>query len=181
MNPWLEPGEPADWIRHLGDPVRAKQAFHRLLHAGPSALPAVRQGLADPNSEVRMYCARALDQLVDPESWPALIAMLEDPDPRVRVHTLHAIACDRCKTSETGDCRPGVEEVLPRAIEILARDPFYHVRAMAVEVVARWVHEDERAVQALEAARDTDPKPMVRKKAGWFAPGGVRYRKSAPR
>lgn len=36
------------------------------------------------------YCARALDHLVDEDSLPELIAMLEDPDPSVRADTLHA-------------------------------------------------------------------------------------------
>ncbi len=29
-----------------------------------------------------MHCARALDHLVDEESWPELVAALDDPDPR---------------------------------------------------------------------------------------------------
>ncbi len=60
-----------------------------------------------------------------------------------------------------------------------ASDPFRHVRAMAVEVVAGWVHEDREAVTALSAARDDDPAPGGRKKAGWYAPGGVIFRKTS--
>ena len=69
--------------------------------------------------------------------------------------------------------------MLPRAIALLKDDPFYHVRALAVEVVARWAHESDEAAAALEASRDGDAAPMVRKKARWFAPGGVIYAKRA--
>jgi hypothetical protein len=41
---------------------------------------------------------------------------------------------------------------------------------MAAEV-GRWVHGDEVAAAALVEARDLDREPMVRKKAGWYAPG----------
>jgi uncharacterized protein (DUF1778 family) len=115
--------------------------------------------------------------LVDEESFPHLVAMLDDPDPRVRVQTLHALACDRCKDNT---CRPDRAEVLPRAIALLQSDLSDHVRVAACEVVGRWAHTDEIAAAALSQARDTDPKPVVRKKAGWYAPGGTSYRKTTP-
>lgn len=174
MDPRIDRRDFDGLVRHLGDRVRVKQALRHLVAGGAAALPAVRSGLTHPSGDVRMYCARALDQLVDANAWPTLIAMLDDPDPRVRVHTLHAIACDRCKQDV---CEPAKGEVLPRALAILRDDPFHHVRAMAIEVVGRWAHEDAGAAAALEAARDADPKPMVRKKAGWYAPGGVIFEK----
>jgi HEAT repeat protein len=177
VNLRIDPNDYPLLVAHLGDRVRAKQAFSHLIRSGSAALPAVREGLASANSDVRMYCARALDHLVDAEAWPALLAMLDDPDPRVRLHTLHAISCDRCKDNVP---RPEKAEVLPRAIEILRGDPIYHVRLMAVEVVARWVHEDSTAETALISARDGDVSPAVRKKAHWFAPGGTIFRKTKP-
>lgn len=125
-----------------------------------------------------MHCVRALDHLVDEDAWPQLVEMLGDNDPRVRSHALHAIACDRCKEDT---CRPEKRDLLPRALTTLRDDPSYHVRAMAVEVVAQFVHDDAQAAVALSAARDEDPHPMVRKKAGWNAPGGPLFRKTAPR
>jgi hypothetical protein len=50
---------------------------------------------------------------------------------------------------------------------------------MAAEVVGRWVHGDEVAAAALVEARDLDREPMVRKKAGWYAPGGPIYQRTA--
>src|SRR6185295_5916220 len=48
----------------------------------------------------------------------------------------------------------------------MATDPDAHVRAMAAELVGKFVHTDGRAVTALETARAQDPSPTVRKKAG---------------
>ena len=165
------------WVARLADPLRARQAFWQLVVSGADALPAVRDGLGHPNAEVRMYCTKALDHLVDTDSFPQLVAMLDDPDDRVRWDALHALACDRCKEN---DCRPDKREVLPLAIRLLRNDPSRHVRGMAAEVVARWVHTDEAAADALIEARDTDPAPTVRKKASWHAPGGPIHRKTRP-
>src|SRR3954463_877923 len=70
----------AGWVALLGDPIRAKHAYWHLVMSGTSALPAVRCGLRDDNPEVRMYCAKALDHLVDEDAFPDLVAMLDDPD-----------------------------------------------------------------------------------------------------
>ncbi|HKE74538.1 MAG TPA: HEAT repeat domain-containing protein, partial [Acidimicrobiales bacterium] len=104
------PADMAGWVAELASPPRAKRAYRHLVAAGPPALPAVRAGLADPNADVRMYCTQALDHLVDGKSFPLLVALLGDDDARVRGHALHALACDRCKTTT---CRPAKADVLP--------------------------------------------------------------------
>lgn len=116
--------------------------------------------------------------LVDEESLASLLIMVGDPAAGVRIDALHALACDRCKT---GGCRPAESDVLAPAVRLLRTDPNKYVRAMACEVVGRWAHSSGAAVEALCAARDADPEPSVRKKAGWYAPGGTIYRKTAPR
>jgi HEAT repeat protein len=176
MNVRIAAGDFEALVKQLGDPIRAKQAFRHLIGARSAALEAVRNGLTNSNGDVRMHCVRALDHLVDEDAWPAVIAMLGDPDPRVRVHALHAIACDRCKDAV---CRPAKADVLPRSISMLREDPSYHVRLMAVEVVGGWIHEDREAAAALSASRDEDPAPVVRKKARWYAPGGVIFLKTS--
>jgi len=164
------------WVERLGDPVRAKRAFWHIVLSGADALPAIRVGLSSGNADVRRHCTRALDHLVDEGSFPKLVEMLDDPEPTVRVEALHALACDRCKENA---CRPSAGDVLDRAIDLLLHDPDAHVRAYACELVGRWVHEEARAVEAIVSARDEDPSPAVRKKAGWHAPGGTIHRKTA--
>ena len=162
----------------LGDQHRRVHAFRRLLVAGVGALPAVRAGLRAPDPRVRRQCVRLLDRLVDGESLPDLLTMLDDPAAGVRIDTLHALACDRCKAEQ---CRPAEGDVLAPAIRLLREDPSKYVRAMACEVVGRWVHTSPLAEAALSAARDHDPEASVRKKAGWFAPGGTIHTKTLPR
>lgn len=175
-------GFPADadhdaWVRLLDDPVRAQRAFWHLVLSGPGALPSVRRGLDAPSADVRRWCTRAMDHLVDADGLTTLVAMLDDADPRVRLEACHALACDRCKDHE---CRPDALAVLPKAIEVLTGDPDAHVRAYAIELVGKWVHTSAEAEAALVRSRDHDPAPAVRKKAGWYVPGGTIHRKTAP-
>jgi HEAT repeats len=104
--------------------------------------------------------------------------MLDDADHRVRVTTLHTLACDRCKE---GNCRPDEAAVLPRALALLTDDPEAHVRAMAVEVVGQSVHTNPAAEAALIEAMSSDSSPTVRKKAAWYAPGGTIHRRTRPK
>jgi hypothetical protein len=164
------------WVEHLADPARAKRAFWHLVRSGPDALPAVRAGAAHPDCAVRVYCTRALDHLTDGEAFADLIRLLDDPHPRVRAAALHALACDRCKATT---CRPPRAEVLGPAMRLLAHDTNGAVRCMAVEVVSRYAGDDPDAVALLVATRDRDASPTVRKKAGWHAPGGPIWRRTA--
>ena len=162
----------------LGDPQRAVAAFHQLLRRGENAAGAIRAGLRHENPAVREGCCRLLDHLVDADSMGQLIAMADDPDARVRTAAFHALACDRCK----GDtCAPGADQVLEPALRHLACDLDAHVRARAAELAGKFVHTDGRAVTALETSHAQDPSPVVRKKAGWFTPGGAIYQRTIPR
>jgi HEAT repeat protein len=162
----------------LGDPQRAVAAYHELLRRGQDAVGAIRAGLDHESPAVREGCCRLLDHLVDTGSMDRLIAMADDPDARVRIAAFHALACDRCKG---GTCAPGADKVLGPALRHLASDPDAHVRAMAAELAGKFVHTDIGAVTALETARAQDPNPTVRKKAGWFTPGGTIYQRTIPR
>ena len=165
-------------VSYLGDPQRAIAAYHELLRRDKDAVGAVRAGLHHENPAVREGCCRLLDHLVDTDSMGELVAMADDPDARVRIAAFHALACDRCK----GDaCAPGADQVLEPALRHLASDPDAHVRTRAAELVGKFVHTDGRAVTALETARAQDPSPAVRKKAGWFTPGGTIYKRTVPR
>ncbi|HVE94842.1 MAG TPA: HEAT repeat domain-containing protein [Acidimicrobiales bacterium] len=171
--------ELGDLVELLAVPHRAKQAYRQLRSIGAPARAAVTRGLAHDDPGVRKMCCVLLDHLADESTFANLIAMLADPVSGVRFHALHALACDRCKAE--GCSLPDKSEVLPRAIEALESDSSPHVRAIAVEVVARWAHTDAEAELALVAAHTRDPSPAVRKKAGWFAPGGTIYKRTQPK
>ncbi|MGW2570812.1 HEAT repeat domain-containing protein [Streptomyces sp. NPDC001537] len=164
----------------LGSEPRRPGAFRELLRRGAEAVPEIRRGLRYPHPRVREECCRLLDQLLVPEALDELTAMLDDAEARVRVAALHALSCDRCKP-DADACRPDPAVLQPRAIQLLHHDPDPHVRAMATELVGRWVHSAPQAVAALVRARDEDPSPAVRKKAGWYTPGGVVHGRTAPK
>lgn len=165
------------WVRLLADPIRSQRAFWHLVLSGPDALDSVQAGLDSPNADVRRWSTKAMDHLVDASGLATLVRMLDDPDPGVRLEACHALACDRCKDN---GCRPDATAVLPRAIAVMLDDPDAHVRGYAVELVGRWVHTHSEAEAAIIRSRDHDPSPAVRKKAGWYAPGGAIHRKTSP-
>lgn len=165
------------WVRLLADPIRAQRAFWHLVLSGPHALDSVKRGLDSSNDDVRRWSTKAMDHLVDADGLITLVRMLNDTDPGVRLEACHALACDRCKDN---GCRADAAAVLPRAIEVMLDDPDAQVRAYAIELVGRWVHTHAEAEAAIVHARDHDASAAVRKKAGWYAPGGTIHRKTAP-
>jgi HEAT repeat protein len=167
-----------DLVEMLAVPYRATAAYNDLLKLGHAALPVVQAGLRHGSADVRFHCCRFLDRYLRPDILSDLLGMLNDSDERVRVTTLHTLACERCKE---GSCRPEEAQVLPQAMRLLASDPSAHVRAMAIEVIGQFVHTNPSAVEAIEAAARSDKSSTVRKKAGWYASGGTIYRRSAPK
>lgn len=165
-------------IEQLAIPHRRRAAVRALLEMGFEAAPLAVQGLRHENDGVRRGSCEILDHYLIPEAIPGLIELLDDPHPRVRLLALHTLACDRCKE---GDCRPEEREVLPKAIRILKEDPSPHTRAMAIEVIGNYIHTSSLAETALTEAKSADPSPSVRKKAGWYAPGGTIYTRTAPK
>jgi HEAT repeat protein len=159
----------------LGSAPRASSACRHLLNRGQEAVPAIRAGLRHRDPAVREQCCKLLDHLLVEDAVGEMIAMLDDPVPAVRVAAVHALSCDRCKTSVS--C-PTEAVVLAPGLRLLGRDPDAHVRAMAVELVGRFAHGSAEAEAALVRAREADPSPAVRKKAGWYAPGGTIYRRT---
>jgi hypothetical protein len=171
----------ADYARLIEDlavPHRYKHALRSLMSAGMLATPALRRGLRHDDPDVRVGCCIVLDHFMDEAAVPELIENLTHESPRVRGWALHALACDRCKE---GACRPGEDDVVPIAIRMLLTDEDKGVRKGAVGMVAPAVHKREDVRRALEHARDHDPDRLVRKVAGWHAPGGPIYRRTLPK
>jgi HEAT repeat protein len=148
-----------------------------LVALGDTAKEAALQGLRNPEARVRELCCVVLDRVADSDTFRPLVGALDDPAPEVRLQALHALACDRCKTSP---CELD-DSALPRATDLLLGDPDAHVRAMAVELVGKWVHTHAEASDALASAMRTDPSSAVRKKASWYAPGGAVFRRTLPK
>lgn len=168
--------------RHLVEDLavkhRAKQSLRDLMAAGPLATPAVRDGLHHPDPAVRIGCCQVLDHFMDESALPELLENLHHENDMVRAWAMHALACDRCKE---GTCRPGEDQVLPIAAEMLIHDESRRVRQMAAGLLGPSVHRRPDVLRALEYARDHDPHPVVRKIAGWYTPGGPRYKRLAPK
>ena len=135
----------------------------------------MRDGLLHDNDEVRVACCRLLDRFMDVTALPRLIDNLKHPNPRVRGASMHALACDRCKQ---GTCRPAEKEVLPIALDMLLHDRHHKVRQMAADLLGPSVHRSTDVLEALVVAHESDKDPTVRKVAGWWIPGGVRYTKT---
>jgi HEAT repeat protein len=168
----------ATLIDDLARPYRAAAAIRLLAGREASAIPVLLEGLRHPDAEARYQSCRLLDRLLTADAMQPLLAMLDDPDARVRTSALHSLSCDRCKT-DVG--LPTVGPVLMKAIRLLEADPDAHVRAMAIEAVGRAVHTDETAESAIRNAMSDDPSPTVRKKARCYAPGGKIHERSKAR
>ncbi len=78
-------------------------------------------------------------------------------------------------------CRPGEDEVLPIAAQMLMVDESRRVWQMAAGLLGQSVHRHPEALCTLECARDHDPHPVVRKIAGWYTPGGPIYKRLTPK
>lgn len=162
----------------LGVSHRASEALKRLMAAGPIATAIVREGLRHPDPAVRVGCCKVLDHFMDESAVPELIENLSHTDEQVRSWAMHALACDKCKE---GSCRPGEDEVIPIAARMLLEDRSRRVRQTAAGLVGESVHRSAAALPALEYAHLHDPNPVVRKIAGWYLPGGARYKALAPK
>ena len=165
-------------VASLARPTCSEDAYWLLMSRGASAIPALKDGLRSPEGLVRYQCCRVLDHYLTEDVLPALVAMLDDDDPRVVCQVLHSLTCERCKE---GECRPDAEAVFQGARRLLRDSTFPIVRSLAAEVVGAEVHARPDAIVALESARDGDVSPMVRKKATWYLPGGPIFNKTAPK
>ena len=161
-------------IEMLASPHRRKVAMRKLMAAGRVGTPVVRAGLKHEDSEVRIACCKVLDHFMDEAAVPELIDNLDHSHPGVRAWAIHALACDRCKE---GVCRPGEGDVIPIVVDALLHDEDRDVRQQAAGLLGPSVLRSEAAKAAIAHAHEHDSHAAVRKVAGWWVPGGARYRK----
>jgi HEAT repeat protein len=166
------------FVEDLAVKHRANQALRRLMDVGSLITPLLREGLRHPEPAVRVGCCKVLDHHMDEAALPELMENLRHEDETVRAWALHALACDRCKE---GTCRPGEDQVIPIAIQLLLKDESRRVREMAAGMLGPSVHRRSDVLRALEQAREHDPHPVVRKIARWYTPGGPIYKRLTPK
>ncbi|MDE0008341.1 MAG: HEAT repeat domain-containing protein [Gammaproteobacteria bacterium] len=164
----------AEAVEMLAIPHRRKVALRKLMAAGRAGTPAVRAGLKHADPEVRIACCQVLDHFMDEQALPELAANVSHWHPGVRAWSIHALACDRCKE---GTCRPGEDDVIPMVVEALLHDDDRNVRQQAAGMLGPSVLRSKAARAAVQRAHQHDPHPAVRKVAGWWVPGGPRFRK----
>lgn len=149
------------WVAQLARPSRYATAKRHLLEAGDEARPAVRRGLGHRDRRVRLGCVRLLDHLADPEALVDLASALDDPEPEVVRHALHALACERCKDDA---CPLDDSLYVPRALAY-TRDPNPDLRVAAVEALALVGRRRADVAEAIRLVADDDRHPAVRNAA----------------
>ncbi len=167
-----------DLVQDLGVKHRSKAALRELMQRGPQATRALQRGLSDANPAVRVGCCVVLDHHLDASAIPDLVANVAHEDAAVRRWAIHALTCDRCKE---GESRPGENNIIPLAIQLLTDDVDYQVRTAAAHALGPSAHTRDDVVHALQRAHAQDPHPLVRKVAGWFIPGGPIFNRTQPR
>lgn len=110
------------------------------------------------NPAVRRGCVNLLDRFIDDETLPDLVTALDDGDHGVRARVLHALACDACKT---GQCRPGEELWVPRALHWLS-EPDADLRASAIDALGRVADHRPEVATALRVVAENDAEKGLR-------------------
>jgi HEAT repeat protein len=134
----------SDLVQLLGVPAQRVAAIRQLVggvgttelrQARPSreAMQALIDGLRDESPQVRWWCIQLIDHLPDDRALDALVPVLDDPGPRVRRNTAHALGCVACKPTWDGQLAASVIENLA---EMAAHDINAKVRQEAVRSLA---------------------------------------------
>jgi hypothetical protein len=156
-----------------------KQAARAVMQSQPARYvefqQALLRGLAARRDRVRFECAAALDTFGDATTRAPLARLMDDPVPRVRWMTMHALSCHAC--SETpGELEPQYRE---RIVQAALHDPSVRVRHHAA--VGLGLMRDAQAAPVLHEllARETDAR--LRRGAAWALAELERPDKAGPR
>ena len=146
------------WVELLGVTSKRQAARRHLMGIGARAVPAIRAGVHHADPVVRRACVSLLDQLLDDDAIPDLVAALDDDDPDVVRRALHSLACDACTK---GACKPSDELWVGRAIE-LARHPNIDVRVGAIDALGKAAGRRADIGDVLHEIADAERDPGVR-------------------
>lgn len=136
--PFRPEATPEELVEQFADASHRMAAFLALYARGRRALPAVRQGLAHPNWQVRRWSAIVADNVADAVTLRALIPLLRDPKAEVRVWAVHSLACETCKDG------PNPIDAVALLLERIAEDTDMRVRRQAVAMLAHHRTPDPR-------------------------------------
>jgi hypothetical protein len=124
-----DPSQPEiqEWVERLAAAETYLPAYLTLKELPAEVLrPVATQATRHPNWRVRRGACRLLDDLdFTADSFAALQACLDDPEPRVRRAATHSLTCQHCKPD---GCVVDVRAVFERALQDANRT----VRKMAV-------------------------------------------------
>jgi hypothetical protein len=139
--------------RYAATPPRKRS---RVAQAAPlsQVQAAARQ---HPDPFLRRACVDFLDHHANGGSFAVFVDALADPAEPVRQAALHSIACETCRRDDL--C---VGDVVPRLLDVLARDASPAMRHKAVPTLLRLAPGEARAVEAIRRAADEDPDDLVR-------------------
>lgn len=150
---------PSQLVEQLGDPDWRERdaAFAALQGLGAESVPALVEGLAHPEAQVRLWCADLMDHLADDRCADPLRQALTDPSPDVRRHAVHSLGCQRCKVE------PLAVDIVGLLCERSLHDASIRVRRVAVHQLGLQPH-DPRAIVTLETIlrEETDEKLLSR-------------------
>jgi HEAT repeat protein len=149
------------WVQLLGVTSRRQAARRHLMGIGERAVPAIRRGVHHADPVVRRACVSLLDQLLDDDALPDLVAALDDDDPEVVGRALHSLACDACKQ---GECRPSDELWVPRAIELAGHENA-DLRAKAIDALGKALGRSADVADAMARIAATERHPGLRSMA----------------
>jgi len=113
-------------MRGLMGAVNAREL--RSVQITEAAFVALVEGLSHPNPQVRWWSVQLLDHCPDPRAVDAIVPLLDDPVARVRRNAAHALSCQRCKPSWSGQLAGSVIE---RLAAMAQADPNAKVRVEA--------------------------------------------------
>lgn len=150
------PPETKALVDQLAEPGTYHQAFGLLRRLPAEILrPLAIAATGDPRWRVRRAACLLLDDLdFTTESFAALQACLEDPEPRVRRSATHSLGCQHCKPE---GCMIDVRPVFERAL----KDRSASVRKMAVGPLTYGPDEPWRIELLRQVAAD-DPSGKLR-------------------
>lgn len=139
------------------DPNVCVPATWALQQAGPSAIPALINGLTATHPRVRRGCVDIIDHGgygADQRCITALLPLLHDPVPHIRRAVWHTLFCERCKDESKCEIQPSEKlDQVALLIEVGLHDPNPKLRGQLIEDLRQYI-ADPRAQHALDRLQE---------------------------